>query len=473
VIGRWRLAVALLAVAAGAVLSGLLLLEHHGERRAVAAVEQVCGEGDQSGCALVSQSRYAAVSGVPLAAIGLFFYLCLGLLLLLGLLAGPAAADAAAVLTLFALIAALAVDAVLLGIQAFAIHSFCRLCLLTYVFNAVGVVVLMKARRSGGGTGEAARTMDGRLVLVGWALGSLALAAAVLASDRALGYREHGRAASILGSPAVGTRPPAVATRPSPASSAPTAGAPLPPDAQRWQEEARMAQEQARRLQEILDDPKKLDQYFAEKAAREFEQGPVRTLDLAGLPSKGPADAPVRVVEFSDFLCPYCRQLAGGFAGFMPQSANRVALYFKNYPLDQSCNPNLKATIHPGACALALGAICANDQGKFWPYHDKVYASPPPNPSVKDVARLAGEAGLNAAALDGCMLSAKAREKLGAQIAEAHGAGVSATPTVFINGRQLPRINDFIQMVDKESARLGLPPLRPPSPGPAPPSARH
>ncbi len=471
-IGRWRLAVALLAVAAGAVLSGLLLLEHHGEGRAVAAVAQVCGEGDQSGCALVSQSRYAAVGGVPLAAIGLFFYLCLGLLLLLGLLAGPAAANAAGALTLFALLAALAVDAVLLGIQAFVIHAFCKLCLLTYVFSAVGVVVLMKARR-GGGAGEAARTMDGRLVLVGWVLGSLALAAAVLASDRALGYREHGRAASILGSPAVGAPPPAVSTRPSPASSAPTAGAPLPPDAQRWQEEARMAQEQARRLQEILDDPKKLDQYFTEKAAREFEQGPVRALDLAGVPSKGPADAPVRVVSFSDFLCPFCRQLAGGFAGFMPQSANRVGLYFKNYPLDQSCNPNLKMTIHAGACTLALGAVCANEQGKFWPYHDKVYASPPPNASAKDVARLAGEAGLDAAALESCMLSAKAREKLNAQIAEAHGAGVSATPTVFINGRQLPRINDFIQMMDKEFARLGLPPLRPPSPGPAAPPARN
>jgi len=469
VIGRWRLAVALLAVAAGALLSGLLLLEHHGESRAVAAVGQVCGEGDQSGCALVSQSRYAAVGGVPLAAIGLFFYLCLGLLLLLGLLAGPAAADAAGVLTLFALLTALAVDAVLLGIQAFAIHAFCRLCLLTYVFSAVGVVVLMKARR-GGGAGEAARTMDGRLVLVGWVLGSLALAAAVLASDRALGYREHGRAASILGSPA-GAPPPAVSTRPSPASSAPTAGAPLPPDAQRWQEEARMAQEQARRLQEILDDPRKLEQYFTEKAAREFEQGPVRTLDLAGVPFKGPADAPVRVVSFSDFLCPYCRQLAGAFAGFIPQSANRVALYFKNYPLDQSCNPNLKMTIHSGACALALGAVCANEQGKFWPYHDKVYASPPPNPAAKDVARLAGEVGLDAATLESCMLSAKAREKLNAQIAEAHGAGVSATPTVFINGRQLPRINDFIQMVDKEFARLGLPPLRPPSPGPKAPPA--
>ena len=66
------------------------------------------------------------------------------------------------------------------------------------------------------------------------------------------------------------------------------------------------------------------------------------------------------------------------------------------------------------------------------------------------------------------MTSAKTRDRLKAQIAEAHAAGVEATPTVFINGRRLPRINDFIQMVDKESARLGLPPLKPPTPEPTP-----
>jgi protein-disulfide isomerase/uncharacterized membrane protein len=464
-IGRGRVAVVLLALAAGALVSGLLLLEHHGERAAAAAVGQVCGEGDQSGCALVSQSRYAAVRGIPLAAVGLFFYSSLGLLLLLAVLAGPAAVEAAAALTLLALLAALVVDVVLLGIQAFAIHAFCRLCLLTYVLNALGVVVLMKARRDGRVVGQGLATPDGRLVFAGWALGSLALAAAVFGSDRALAYRHRDRAAAILGPPVAAVPLPTPSTPPSPASSA---GAPLPPDAQRWQEEARMAQEQARRLQEVLDDPKKLDEYFKEKAAREFEQGPVRTLDLVGVPFKGPAAAPVRVVEFSDFLCPFCRSLAGAFATFLPQSGNRVAVYFKNYPLEASCNPNLKTTIHPGACVLALGALCAHDQGRFWPYHDKVYASPPRDPSPKDVARLAGEAGLDAAALETCLLSAKTRERLAAEIAEAQAAGVEATPTVFINGRRLSRINDFVQMVDKESSRLGLPALRPPAvPAPA------
>jgi protein-disulfide isomerase len=129
----------------------------------------------------------------------------------------------------------------------------------------------------------------------------------------------------------------------------------------------------------------------------------------------------------------------------------------------------LKTTVHAGACALALGGLCAQDQGKFWPYHDKVYSTAPQSPTTKDVARLAEEVGLDAVALEACMMSAKTRDRLKAQIAEAHGAGVEATPTVFINGRRLARINDFIQMVDKESARLGLPPLKPPAPPPATP----
>src|SRR5439155_21084637 len=108
-------------------------------------------------------------------------------------------------------------------------------------------------------------------------------------------------------------------------------------DIQRYQEEARVAQEQARRLQEILDDPKKLEQHFTEKAVREFDQTPVRSLDVKNVPYKGPAEAPIKVVEYSDFLCPFCRDIAAAFAGFIPKSGDRIVLDYKNYPLAQAC----------------------------------------------------------------------------------------------------------------------------------------
>jgi protein-disulfide isomerase len=169
-------------------------------------------------------------------------------------------------------------------------------------------------------------------------------------------------------------------------------------------------------------------------------------------------------VEFSDFLCPYCREIAGAFSNFIPKSGDRIVLYYKNYPLDQSCNASLTSTVHPGACLVALGALCAQDQGRFWQYHDRVFANPPKDPKVADVVRIAAEAGLDTAAFEGCINAQRTRDRLTAEVAEGKNYGVSSTPTLFINGKRLPRINDFIPMVEKESARLGLPPL--PNPGP-------
>src|SRR5262249_47808709 len=264
---------------------------------------------------------------------------------------GPESHDAAAALALLAFVLALAIDVVLLGVQVVAIHAYCRLCLLTYALNALALVLLVPARRDGAVVGEAVTQRDGRLVFGGWALTTLALVAGVGAAEKGLDSREKARAATVLGaSPA--------------ATPALPSATPLPPaepgtEAQRYQEEARVATEQARRLQEILDDPQKLEQYFAQKAAREFATSPVFPLKLDGVPSKGAPAGPIKVVEFSDFLCPFCRNVAGAFAGYLPQTANRVTIYYKNYPLDSVCNPNLKQTVHEGACWLAMGGLCA------------------------------------------------------------------------------------------------------------------
>jgi protein-disulfide isomerase len=292
------------------------------------------------------------------------------------------------------------------------------------------------------------------MAFAGWALATVATIVAVLAGSLALRYRERLHAGTILGLPV----------------AAPAPGPRLPPaapgtDAQRYQEEARVAQEQARRLQDILDDPKKLDDYLTQKATREYDQGPVRAFNLKGVPFKGPAEAPIRVVEFSDFLCPYCRQIAGAFAGYIPQSGNRVVVYFKNYPLDQVCNTSLKQSVHQGACWVAMGGICANEQGKFWEYHDRVFSNPPTNPSQSDVINMAREAGLNGLQLDACLNNPSTRQRLGAEIAEGIGAQVQGTPTLFINGKRLPRLNDFVQTVDREASKMGLPPLPPPTGG--------
>jgi protein-disulfide isomerase/uncharacterized membrane protein len=463
-IARWRMALVLVLALLNALVSGLLLLQHHGLGTGGAVVSAVCGDGADSGCATVARSAYAVAAGVPLAAWGLAFALSLSLLIFLSLLAGPGARNASAALAVVVLGMALVADIVLFGLQLFVIKAFCKLCLLTYALNAASFILLFKTRRDRAVVGEAWSGAEGRVAFAGWALGSVAVLAAVLAGDRALQARENAGAGAMLG---LGASP---VPGPAPATSPLAGGAPLAPgtEAQRYQEEARAAQEQARRLQEILDDPQKLDQYMAEKAAREFEQGAVQAIDLKTAPAKGPGQAPIRVVEYSDFLCPFCRSLAMAFNQYIPQSGNRVILYFKNYPLDAACNPNSR-TVHPGACTLAYGAVCAQEQGKFWPYHDRVFANTLANPQPKDVVALATSVGLDAAAFETCLASPQAKDRVAAEIAEGHKGRVEGTPTLFINGKRLPRLNDFTQTVDREAKRLGLPPL----PSPAAPAAAH
>jgi protein-disulfide isomerase/uncharacterized membrane protein len=450
-----RIVAALGLCLAGAAVSGLLLLQHHGEPRAVSAVNQACGSGQTSGCDEVARSSWSRVAGLPVAAWGLAFYLSLALLLALAVvgpveLALPLALVAAAVL-----VSGLLVDLVLLAVQAFSIHAFCKLCLLTYALSAVALVALLPARRATAGSAALASRPEGRLALAGWVLGTLALAAAVLALNMTLVQRAAGRQSRLLGAPApVDARPTAGAPTPAPPTPAPadTAAPGAPQDAAYWRE-------RAQKLQATIDDPQKLEAYFSEKAQREYDASTPVPIDLANVPVRGPANAPVKVVEYSDFMCPFCRSLAAALQGFVPQAGGRVAVYFKNFPLDNTCNTKLPRVVHAGSCTLALGGVCANNQGKFEAYHDRVFATEMQNPQPADVVRLAGEAGLNAAAMQGCLEDPKTKEALATQIAEGTRLGVNSTPTVYINGKKLPRINDFVAVVDKEARKQGFAPL--------------
>jgi protein-disulfide isomerase/uncharacterized membrane protein len=452
---RTRIVAALCLCLVGAAVSAVLLAQHHGEPGAVTSVNQACGDGQTSGCEDVARSSWSSFGGLPVAAYGLAFYLSLALLLALALLSPPDLRDGMAALAAAALALGLLVDLLLLGVQAFAIHAYCTLCITTYVLSAGALFALFPARRAAPGLAAAATGSEGRLALSGWTLGSLALAGAVLASDAALGARADGRQARLLGE--IPAAPAAAET----AAAGPAVGAPAssPAAPETAAQDAKSWRDRAQNLQATLDDPRKLEAYFAEKAQREFDGAVVQTFDLASGPSKGPANAAVQVVEFSDFLCPFCRNLAGALSQFVPQAGGRVSVHFKNYPLDNTCNPKLPRSTHPGACNLALGAVCAHYQGKFDAYHDRVFSAELQNPQPSDVVRLAGEAGLNAAALEGCLDDPKTKADLAAQIAEADRVNVTATPTLYINGKKLPRIPDFVPVVDKEARKKGFPPL--------------
>jgi protein-disulfide isomerase/uncharacterized membrane protein len=454
---RNRLSLAVLFACAGAFLSGLLLFDHHGVGSAQATVQQLCGTGQESGCEQVSRSQYSSIGSLSLAAVGVSFYGAMLLLLAFGLASSDAVRESVAGVALLAFGAALAVDVLLFGIQAFAIGAYCRLCFATYALNLAAVATLLPVRSKIAGI---LAQGDARRALSIWAVGTVLVAVAVGAVDQALasaGALEE----NLLGASEPAPPAPPVPEPPPPAEPPPSAAivsTPSNDDAvPRIQAELQAAQARIRELEATLDDPQKFQEYQAQKAAEDFERQPRVELELEGVPSKGSAEAPIRVVEFSDFLCPFCRNLAGALGGFMPQSQGRVAIFFKNYPLDQACNPAMTRTVHDGACELALGGVCAEEQGKFWAYHDRIFAQPPPNPSNEDVVRLATEAGLEANSLRQCLSSPSARAKLDRDIAEGRRLEVNSTPTVFVNGKRLEQIGGFLKAIESESKRLGLP----------------
>jgi protein-disulfide isomerase/uncharacterized membrane protein len=479
--GKARFVLVVLLVLAGASLSGLLWLQHHGEGEATALASQICGEelNPDTGCGAVNQSAYSEVRGIPLGAFGLFFYLSMALLLALGLSGGEGPRLRAGRIVFGLMAVALVFDALLFGVQAFTIHAYCKLCLTTYALNVAAIVLLWAARPGRGSEAAhlAGAAPDGRLVLAGWVLGSAALAAAVLFAEMVLDQREAQRAVSILGAPLAMSRAPA--TPAAPPSAPPQDGnsgfgaqsvhaaeitQPTPSqDPAKLQEELDKAKADAARLQEILDDPQKLQQYYQDKAFKEYDAAPVLSFDTTNTPVLGTPSAPVKVVEFSDILCPHCRQLAAAFDNYLPQAAGRVAVYFKNYPLDMACNSRIKRDVHPGACWLALGAICAQQQGRFEAYYKKAFdGQPPASPQQRDVVVLGTAVGLDGTALETCMNAAETKARLSAEIDEAGRGEVSGTPTLFINGKKLGNLQFFLPIVEREAQKLGMPPMQPP-----------
>jgi len=164
-----------------------------------------------------------------------------------------------------------------------------------------------------------------------------------------------------------------------------------------------------------------------------------------GAAAKGPTDAPIQIVEFSDFECPYCLRVFPTVTEILNTYGNRVRFAYRHYPL-----PN-----HPNARPAAEAAACANEQGKFWPYHDRLFATPGKLSGV-DLKQHAVELGLEAAAFNACVDSRKYQKQVDADMAAGEAAGVTGTPAFFINGRPLygaMPFEAFKQIIDEELAR--------------------
>ncbi len=147
-------------------------------------------------------------------------------------------------------------------------------------------------------------------------------------------------------------------------------------------------------------------------------------ISTAGSPFLGPQDAPVTLVEWSDFQCPYCYKGAAQLAAVLKAFPAQVKLVFREYPLES----------HSQAALAAAAAIAAHKQGKFWPLHDAMFAHRQ-DLSKESIAALAAKAGIE---MKRFQADWPAKETLNAvmrDMQDGDRAGVDGTPTVFINGQ--------------------------------------
>ncbi len=187
---------------------------------------------------------------------------------------------------------------------------------------------------------------------------------------------------------------------------------------------------------------------------REIERlNTVVDIPVVGSPSKGPAEAKVVIVEFSDFECPFCRRVAKP----LQQLATHynVQLYYKFFPLRHA---------HPNAEGAARAAWAAHQQGKFWPLHDLLFAAET-TLDWAGVKNLAVQAGLDIKRLEVDMALPQAAAAVAADEKIGNDAGVDGTPTFFVNGRKAESLAQVEESVREAmvAAKLPLPPALPPA----------
>src|SRR5581483_1528412 len=150
----------------------------------------------------------------------------------------------------------------------------------------------------------------------------------------------------------------------------------------------------------------------------------------------GPADAPVTVVEFTDFECPYCARAYQDLKRALGSDHSAARVVVRNFPLNSDCNPQIQTHVHSRACQAAVAGECAGAQGKFREYQNILFE----HQDALDTPSLIGYAarlGLDQTEFERCLSSPAAAAAVAEDVAAGAAFGVTSTPTFFINGRRI------------------------------------
>lgn len=158
--------------------------------------------------------------------------------------------------------------------------------------------------------------------------------------------------------------------------------------------------------------------------------------DADARPTKGPADAKVKFVEFADFECPHCK-VAFNILDELVKDRSDVSVTFLHFPLDMSCNPAVTRPFHDRACELATIAECGHRQGLFFETASLLFDAGA-TPQGELIGRVvAAVPKLDRARLEACLAGDEALAAVKRDVQQGLEAGIRGTPSVFINGRQI------------------------------------
>ena len=176
-------------------------------------------------------------------------------------------------------------------------------------------------------------------------------------------------------------------------------------------------------------------------------QSPYTRYDIPteGFPSRGPEDAEITIVEFSDFECPFCRRFHDQtYQALLEAYPGKIRFVYRNLPL---------TSIHPNAMPAAIASLCANDQNAYWEFHDKLFS----NEALGETTyvQYAADLGLDVDTFTSCLSSGKHDDFISQDMDFSIGLGVQSTPTFFVNGLAIvgaQPLSNFKQLIDKELA---------------------
>lgn len=183
-------------------------------------------------------------------------------------------------------------------------------------------------------------------------------------------------------------------------------------------------------------------------------QGNTYTVSMDNDPIRGAADAPITIIEFSDFHCAFCGRFAAETLDpLLKNYAGKIRLVYRDYPFQTS-----------GSLVAALAGQCMNDQGKFWEFHDMTFKNQA-NLTREQFIADAQELGIDVATFTTCLDSQKYMDKVRKDVTDAQNLGVNGTPAFFVNGRFISGAQPytfFASYIDEELGKLSESPITAP-----------